>query len=122
MKRLVCTSALSAMLAVGASLIAWAASAEAPGPAGADSAAFCTSYSTGTDTHTACAPQASAPPGSAIACHNYIIGSDTHAECAPVAAPRLSVSGDVKRGPTPRGSALRCYTYRIGASSYTDCR
>ena len=101
---------------------AGAASAQTVGATEPDSPAQCTNYSTGADTHTACAPPASASPGSAIACHNYTVGSDTHAECAPVAAPRLSVPGVKKAGPSPPASALRCYTYRIGSSTYTDCR
>src|SRR6266496_4488747 len=56
--------------------------ASAQGPvatAEPDSPAWCTSYSTGADTHTTCAPPPAAPPGVAIACHNYSVGSDLHA-------------------------------------------
>lgn len=119
MTRLLSAGTLAALLIVCA----------APaGGTGADSPAFCTNYSTGSDTHTACAPPGSAPPGSvpqssAIACHNYTVGSDTHTECAPVPGPRLSALRDKKAGPVPPpASALRCYTYHIGSSAYTDCR
>jgi hypothetical protein len=128
MSHLLPASALAALLVVCAAPRAGAESVEAGGATGADSLAHCTNYSTGSDTHTACAPSASAPPGSAssspaVACHTYTVGSDTHAVCAPVAAPRLSASRERKAGPAPPpASALRCYTYHIGSSAYTDCR
>ena len=128
MRRLLSLSTLAALLIVGAALGAGEGSAEPAAGIGADSPAFCTSYSTGSDTHTACAPSASAPPGSvpqspAIACHNYTVGSDTHAECAPVPASRLSAPLEKKGGLVPPpASALRCYAYHIGSSVYTDCR
>jgi hypothetical protein len=109
---------LSACAAAGAGV----ANAEPVGATDPDSPAHCTNYSTGADTHTACAPPAAAPPGEAVACHNYTVGSDTHAACAPVAQLRLSAPRGKKAGPTPPASALRCYTYQIGASNYTDCR
>ena len=128
MSRPLSVSTLAALLIVCAALGAGEGSAETAGGTGADSPAFCTSYSTGSDTHTACALPASAPPGSvpqssAIACHTYTVGSDTHAECAPVPAPRLSAPREKKGGLVPPpASALRCYTYHIGSSAYTDCR
>jgi hypothetical protein len=122
MSRLLPASALAAMLIVCAAPRAGAGSAEPGGVTGADSAAQCTNYSTGSDTHTDCAPPASAPLGSAVACHNYTIGSDTHVECAPVPSPRLRAPGEMKAGPGPPAPALRCYTYHIGPSAYTDCR
>ena len=88
-----------------------------------DSPAHCTSYSTGGDTHTTCAPGAPAPPGAALACHSYAVGSDPYTECAPVAQPGLGGPGKKKPLPIPPpASGLRCYTYHIGASAYTDCR
>ena len=128
MSRLLSVSTLAALLIVCAVSRAGAGSAEPAAGTGADSPAFCTSYTTGSETHTACAPSASAPPGSvpkssAIACHNYTVGSDTHAECAPVPAPRLSAPREKKGGLVPPpASAPRCYTYHIGSSTYTDCR
>jgi hypothetical protein len=100
--------------------------ASAQGPvatAEPDSPAWCTSYSTGGDTHTTCAPPPAAPPGVAIACHTYSVGSDTHAECAPVAQPGLGGPRMKRTLPIPPpASALHCYTYHAGASTYTDCR
>ena len=122
MSRFLPVSALAALLIVGAAPRAGAGSAEPGGATGADSPARCTNYSTGSDTHTACAPPASAPLGSAVACHNYTVGSDSHAECAPVPSPRLSAPHAKKAGLGPPAPALRCYTYRIGSSVYTDCR
>ena len=124
MRRLLSAGALVAvLLMVCATPRAGAASDEPAGGTGADAPAFCTSYSTGADTHTACAPPASAPQGSAIACHNYTVGSDTHAECGPVPAARLSVPRQKNPAQVPPpASALRCYTYHIASSSYTDCR
>jgi hypothetical protein len=123
MSRLQAPSAVAAvLLSVCAAAGTGMASDEPVGATDPDSPAHCTNYSTGADTHTACAPSASTPPGAALACHTYTVGSDTHAECAPVAEPRLSLPGAKKAGPTPPASALRCYTYRIGASTYTDCR
>lgn len=122
MSRLLQVSALAALLIVCAAPRAGAGSAEPGGATGADSPARCTNYSTGSDTHTACAPPASAPLGSAVACHNYTVGSDTHAECAPVPSPRLSAPHGKKAGLVPPAPALHCYTYRIGSSAYTDCR
>jgi hypothetical protein len=122
MSRILPASALAALLVVSAAPRAGAGSADPGDATGADSPAQCTNYSTGSDTHTACAPPASAPVGSAVACHNYAVGSDTHAECAPVPSPRLSVSREKKAGQVPPASALRCYTYHIGPSAYTDCR
>ena len=114
MSRLLSAGTLAALLIV---------CAEPAGGIGAGSPAYCTNYSTGSDTHTACAPPGSAPQGSTVACHNYTVGSDTHAECAPVPAPRLSGPREKKAGPVPPpASALRCYTYHIGSSAYTDCR
>ena len=107
-------------VALAALLVACAASGA--GAEGVGSPAHCTSYTTGADTHTDCAPSASAPPGSAIACHNYTVSSDTHAECAAVAAPRLSSSRGSKPAPALPAPALRCSTYHIGSSVYTDCR
>lgn len=119
MSRLLSAGTLAALLIVCATPKAGEGSAE---PAGG-TAAFCTNYSTGSDTHTACAPPGSAPPGSAVACHNYTVGSDTHAECAPVSAPRVSAPREKKAWvPPPPASALRCYRYHIGSSAYTDCR
>jgi len=87
------------------------------------SPAVCTSYSTGSDTHTACAPPDAAPEGSTVACRSYSVGSDTHAECAPVPAARLSLPrGKSAAQVPPPASALRCSTYHIGLSTYTDCR
>jgi hypothetical protein len=122
MSRLAPASALAALLIVCAAQRAGAGSAEPGGATGADSPAHCTNYSTGPDTHTACAPPASAPVGAAVACHNYVVGSDTHAECAPVPSPRLSAPREKKAGPVPPAPALSCYTYHIGSSAYTDCR
>ena len=128
MSRLLSPSTLAALLTVCAALGAGEGSAEPAAGTGADSPAFCTNYSTGSDTHTACAPTASTPPGSvppssAVACYNYTVGSDTHAECAPVPAPRLGAPREKKAGPVPPpAAALRCYTYHIGSSAYTDCR
>ena len=123
MSRLLSTSTLAALIIVCAAPKTVEGNAEPAGGTGADSLAYCTSYSTGSDTHTACAPPASAPPGSAVACHNYTVGSDTHAECAPVPAPRLSAPREKQARPVPPpASALRCYTYHIGSSAYTDCR
>ena len=82
----------------------------------------CTTYATGAETRTDCAPPASAPPGSAIACHNYTVGQDTHATCTAVATPRLSGSVTPKPAPARPAPALRCSTYHIGSSVYTDCR
>jgi hypothetical protein len=122
MSRLLSVSALASLLVVWAAPTAGAGSAEPGGAPDADSPAQCTNYSTGSDTHTACAPPASAPVGTAIACHDYTVGSDTHAECAPVPSPRLSAPRENKAGPVPPAPALRCYTYHIGTSAYTDCR
>ncbi|MDO8475009.1 MAG: hypothetical protein Q7W02_02235 [Candidatus Rokubacteria bacterium] len=123
MSRLLPASALAALLIVCAAPRTGAGSAEPAGATGADSPAHCTNYSTGSDTHTACAPPASAPQGSTVACHNYTVGSDTHTECAPVPAPRLGAPREKKGGLVPpSASALRCYTYHIGSSPYTDCR
>ena len=123
MSRLLAASTLAVLLIVCEPAGAEAGSVEPAGGTGADSPAFCTNYSTGSDTHTACTPLASAPPGSAIACHDYTVGSDTHAECAPVAAPRLGAPGGMKALPLPPpASAPHCYTYHIGSSAYTDCR
>jgi hypothetical protein len=123
MSRFLSAGALAVLLVVCATPRAGAGSAEQAGGTSADAPAFCTSYSTGADTHTACAPPASAPQGSAIACHNYTVGSDTHAECGPVPAARLSVPRQKNAAQVPPpASALRCYTYHIGSSSYTDCR
>jgi hypothetical protein len=121
--RLLAAGTLAALLIVCAAPRTGEGSAEPAGGTGADSPAYCTNYSTGSDTHTACSPTGSAPPGSAVACHNYTVGSDTHAECAPVAGLRLSAPRDKKAWvPPPPASALRCYTYHIGSSAYTDCR
>lgn len=99
------------------------ASAEWAGGIGADAPAYCTSYTTGSDTHTACAPSGPAVQGSAIVCRSYTVGSDTHAECAPVPAPRLSSPREKTALPVPPPAfTLRCYTYHIGSSAYTDCR
>jgi hypothetical protein len=100
------------------------ASAQSPvATAEPDSPAWCTSYSTGTNTHTTCAPPTAAPPGVAIVCHNYAVGSDLHAECAPVAQPGLGGPRVRRTLPIPpRASALHCYTYHAGASTYIDCR
>lgn len=115
MSRFLAAWALAVLLIVCATPRAGAGSADAP--------AFCTSYSTGADTHTTCAPSVSAPQGSAIACRNYTVGSDTHAECGPVPAARLSVLRQKNAAQVPpAAAALRCYTYHIGSSSYTDCR
>jgi len=122
MSRFLPASALAALLIVSAAPRAGAGSAEPGGATGADSPAHCTNYSTGSDTHTACAPPASSPVGSALACHNYAVGSDTHAECAPVPSPRLSAPREKKAGPVRPAPALRCHTYHIGPSAYTDCR
>ena len=122
MSRLLPTSALAAMLIVCAAPRAGAGSADPGDARRADAPAHCTNYSTGSDTHTACAPSASAPPGAAVACHNYAVGSDTHAECAPVPSPRSSAPSETKAGPVPPVTGLRCYTYHIGPSAYTDCR
>jgi hypothetical protein len=103
-----------------------AGAASAQGPVATpepDSPAWCTSYSTGADTHTTCAPPLAAPLGAAIACHNYSVGSDLHAECAPVAQAGLGGPRAKRALPIPPpASPLRCYTYRIGPSTYTDCR
>jgi hypothetical protein len=121
--RLLSTSTLAALIIVCAAPRAVEGSAEPAGEAGADSPAYCTSYSTGSDTHTTCVPPASAPQGSAIACHDYAVGSDAHAECAPVPAPRLGGPRGLRALPVPPpASAPRCYTYHIGSSAYTDCR
>jgi len=121
--RLISASTLAAVLIISAAPRAGAGSAEPGGATGVDSAAYCTSYSTGADTHTACAQPGSASQRSAVACHNYTVGSDTHAECAPVPAPRLSAPREKKAASVPPpASALRCYTYHIGSSAYTDCR
>ena len=138
MNRLLSAGTLAALLIVCAAPRGGEGSAEPAVGTGADSPAFCTNYSTGSDTHTACAPPASAIPGSvppgsvppgsapqspAIACHNYTVGSDTHVECAPVPAPRLSSPRENKGGLLPPpASALRCYMYHIGSSTYTACR
>jgi hypothetical protein len=121
--RLLAAGMLAALLIVCAAPRAGEGSAESVGGTGAASPAFCTNYSTGADTHTACATPGSAPQSPAIVCHNYTIGSDTHAECAPVPAPRLGAPREKKGGLVPPpASALRCYTYHIGSSAYTDCR
>jgi len=126
--RLLSTGTLAALLVVCAAPRAGEGSAEPAGGTGADSPAYCTNYSTGSDTHTACARSGSAPPGSVpqsstVACRNYTVGSDTHAECALVPAPRLRAPREEKaRLVPPPASALRCYTYHIGSSAYTDCR
>jgi len=122
MSHLLPASALAALLIVYAAPRAGAGSAEPGDATGGDSPAQCTTYSTGSDTHTACAPPASSPVGSAVACYNYAVGSDTHAECTPVPSPRLTAPRERKAGPVPPAPALRCYTYRIGSSAYTDCR
>lgn len=128
MRGLLSAGTLAALLIVCAATRAGEGSAEPAGGTGADSPAFCTNYSTGADTHTACALPASAPPSSApqssaVACHTYTVGSDTHAVCAPVPAPSLSAPREKKAGLVrPPASALRCYTYHIGSSAYTDCR
>lgn len=127
MSRLLSASALSLLILICAAPGTGEGGAEPPADpaAGAsqDSPAVCASYSTGTDTHTACAPSAAAPQGSAIACRNYTVGADTHAECAPVPAPRLSLPRGRNAGQVPPpASALRCSTYHIGSSAYTDCR
>ena len=123
MSRLLSAGTLAALLIVCPAPRTGEGSAESGGGTGADSPAFCTKYSTGSDTHTACAPPVSAPQGSAVACHTYTVGSDTHAECAPVPAPSLGAPREKKAGPVPPpASALRCYTYHIGSSAYTDCR
>lgn len=122
MSRFLSAGTLAALLIVCAAPRTGEGIAEPAGGTGADSPAFCTNYSTGSDTHTACAPPGSAPQGSAVACHTYTVGSDTHAECAPVPAPRLSAPREKKAGPVPPpASALRCYTYHIGSSAYSDC-
>lgn len=114
---------MSRLLSAGTLAVLLVVFAAPAGGTGADSPAFCTNYSTGSDTHTACSPPASAPQGMAIACHNYTVGSDTHAECAPVPGPRLSAPREKKAWVRPPPvSALRCYTYHIGSSAYTDCR
>jgi hypothetical protein len=110
---------LSAFTVAGAGEASAQGAVVAPQP---DSPAWCSSYSTGADTHTTCAPSASAPPAATIACHNYTVGSDTYAECAPVARPGLGGPRAVKALPIPPASPLRCYTYRISSSTYTDCR
>jgi hypothetical protein len=126
--RLLSASTLAALIIVCAAPKTVEGNVEPAGGTGADSPAYCTSYSTGSDTHTACAPSASAPPGSvlqssAVACHNYTVGSDTHVECALVSAPRLTAPREKQARPVPPpASALRCYTYHIGSSAYTDCR
>ena len=123
MSRLLAAGTLAALLIVCAAPRAGEGSAEQAGGTVADSLAYCTNYSTGSDTHTACAQPGSAPQGSAVACHNYTVGSDTHAECAPVPVPRLGALREKKGGPVPPpASGLRCYTYHIGSSAYTDCR
>lgn len=123
MSRLLSAGTLAALLIVCTAPRAGEGSAEPVGGTGADSPAYCTNYSTGSDTHTACAPSGSASQGSAIACHNYTVGSDTHAECALVPAPRLSAPREkTVRTVPPPASALRCYTYHIGSSAYSDCR
>ena len=122
MSRFLSAGTLAALLIVCAAPRTGEGIAEPAGGTGADSPAFCTNYSTGSDTHTACAPPGSAPQGSAVACHTYTVGSDTHAECAPVPAPRLNAPREKKAGPAPPpASALRCYTYHIGSSAYSDC-
>jgi hypothetical protein len=128
MSRFLSVSTLIVLLIVCAAPSAGAGSGEPAGGTSADAPAFCTSYSTGADTHTTCAPSVSAPPGSTsqgptIACRNYTVGSDTHAECGPVPAARLNVPRQKNAAQVPPpASALRCYTYHIGSSSYTDCR
>lgn len=123
MSRLLSAGTLAALLIVCGSPRAGEGNAGPPGEITADSRAACTSYSTGSTTHTECAPSGSAAQGSAIACHNYTVGSDTHAECAPVPAPRLSGPHEKKAAPFPPPAfPLRCYSYHIGSSTYTDCR
>ena len=117
MTRLVAGAASAALL------IAWTASgAGAGGAEDVSSPTHCTTFSTGTEARTGCAPSASAPPGSAIACHNYTVGQDIHVECAAVAAPRLSGFLRTTSRPAEPAPALRCTTYHIGSSVYTDCR
>lgn len=123
MSRILAFSAAAALLlsvSVGAGRVGAQGAVVTPQP---DSPAWCSSYTTGADTHTTCAPSASTPPGAAIACYNYTVGSDGHAECAPVALPGLGGPRVMKALPIPpAASPLRCYTYRIGSSTYTDCR
>jgi hypothetical protein len=120
--RLLPLSALAALLIVCAVPRAGAASTDPADATGADLPAPCTNYSTGSDTHTACAPPASAPPGSTLACRNYTVGPDTHVECSSVPSPRLSAPREKKAGLVPPAPALRCYTYHVGPSAYTECR
>ncbi len=120
MSRLLPASALAALLVVCAAPAA--GSAEPGNATGADLPAHCTNYSTGSDTHTDCAPPVSAPVGSAVACRNHAVGSDTHVECSSVPSPRLSAPHGKKAGLVPPAPPLRCYTYHIGPSSYTECR
>jgi hypothetical protein len=113
-------------MAAATVLIACAASragAGSLGPAdGAGTPAVCTSFSTGGEVHTSCAPSAPAPPGSALACHTYTVGTDTHVECAAVAVPRLGDFREKRPGSPLPAPVLRCSTYHIGPSLYTDCR
>ncbi len=122
MRCLLPASALAVLLIVCAAPRAGAEGADSADATGANLPAHCTSYSTGSDTHTDCAPPASAPVGSALACRNHAVGSDTHVECASVPAPRLSAPREKKAGLVPPPPALRCHTYHIGSSAYTDCR
>jgi hypothetical protein len=121
--RLLSISTLAALLVVSAALGAGEGNEESAGGAEAGQAAWCTNYSTGSDTHTVCALPGSPPQGPAIVCHNYTIASDTHVECAPGPAPRLGAPRERTVLPvTPPASIPRCYTYHTGSSIYTDCR
>ena len=87
--------------------------------------ARCTSYATGTDTHTDCQSGARAVPSPAIHCSSPKTGNDTHTECAPVAGPITIGAKRPKAAralPTMPPPPIRCYSYAIGSSLYTDCR
>lgn len=85
----------------------------------------CTTYATGTDTHTDCQSAGGAASSPAIHCTNSVTGNDTHTECAPTAGPidietrRPDPSRALPTRPPP---PLRCHSYAIGSSIYTDCR
>jgi hypothetical protein len=91
----------------------------------AEPPARCTSYATGTDTHTDCQSAAPALSTPAIHCSSSKTGNDTHTECAPVAGPITigTKRPDAARAlPTMPSPPIRCHSYAIGSSIYTDCR
>jgi len=111
--------ALSVILLLGPT-VAWAQTDRAGEPP-----ARCTTYATGTDTHTDCQSTTGAASSPAIHCSNSKTGGDTHTECAPTAGPSAieTRNPDPSRAlPTMPPPPIRCSSYAIGSSIYTDCR